>query len=169
MKKKQLVHIGSFGRPLGLKGEVKIIVNTFEFNTIKSMSSYLINERGSIWNFQYLKIRKDKLIGKFQECNSRNCVEKLTGKKIFIDKSNLPKIKKNQFYVFDLINCKVKTINNKLLGNIINIDNFGAGDLINIKKTNNKSFYIPMNEDNIVKVDIKKKLVIVNPIKGILD
>ena len=169
MKKKQLVHIGSFGRPLGLKGEVKIIVNTFEFNTIKSMSSYLINERGLIWNFQYLKIRKDKLIGKFQECNSRNCVEKLTGKKIFIDKSNLPKIKKNQFYVFDLINCKVKTINNKLLGNIINIDNFGAGDLINIKKTNNKSFYIPMNEDNIVKVDIEKKLVIVNPIEGILD
>ena len=169
MKKKQLVHIGSFGRPLGLKGEVKIIVNTFEFNTIKSMSSYLINERGLIWNFQYLKIRKDKLIGKFQECNSRNCVEKLTGKKIFIDKSNLPKIKKNQFYVFNLINCKVKTINNKLLGNIINIDNFGAGDLINIKKTNNKSFYIPMNEENIVKVDIKKKLVIVNPIKGILD
>tara|TARA_B000000460_G_scaffold121879_1_gene85780 strand:+ start:105 stop:614 length:510 start_codon:yes stop_codon:yes gene_type:complete len=169
VKKKQLVHIGSFGRPLGLKGEVKIIVNTFEFNTIKSMSSYLINERGSIWNFQYLKIRKDKLIGKFQECNSRNCVEKLTGKKIFIDKSNLPKIKKNQFYVIDLINSKVKTINNKLLGNIINIDNFGAGDLINIKKTNNKSFYIPMNEENIVKVDIKKKLVIVNPIKGILD
>ena len=169
MKKKQLVHIGSFGRPLGLKGEVKIIVNTFEFNTIKSMSSYLINERGLICNFQYLKIRKDKLIGKFQECNSRNCVEKLTGKKIFIDKSNLPKIKKNQFYVIDLINSKVKTINNELLGNIINIDNFGAGDLINIKKTNNKSFYIPMNEDNIVKVDIKKKIVIVNPIKGILD
>ena len=169
MKKKQLVHIGSFGRPLGLKGEVKIIVNTFEFNTIKSMSSYLINERGLILNFQYLKIRKDKLIGKFQECNSRNCVEKLTGKKIFIDKSNLPKIKKNQFYVIDLINSKVKTINNELLGNIINIDNFGAGDLINIKKTNNKSFYIPMNEENIVKVDIKKKLVIVNPIKGILD
>ena len=169
MKNKQLIHVGFFGQPLGLKGEVKIIANTFEFNTIKSMSSYLINEKGSIWNFQYLKIRKDKIIGKFQKCNSRNCVEKLSGKKIFIDKSNLPKTEKNQFYVFDLINCKVKTINNKLLGNIINIDNFGAGDLINIKKTNNKSFYIPMNEENIVKVDIKKKLVIVNPIKGILD
>ena len=58
---------------------------------------------------------------------------------------------------------------NNLLGNIINIDNFGAGDLIKIKKNNNKSFYIPMNEDNIIKVDIRKKLVIVNPIKGILN
>lgn len=169
MKIKQLVHVGSFGRPFGLKGDIKIIVDTFEFDTIKSMSSYLLNEGGSVWNFQYLKIGKDKLIGKFHDCDSRNCVEKLNGKKIFIDKGNLPKIEKNQFYVFDLINCKVKTINNKLLGNIINIDNFGAGDLINIKKKNNQSFYIPMNEDNIVKIDTKKKLVIVKPIKGILD
>ena len=168
MKKKQLVHIGSFGQPLGLKGEVKIIVNTFEFNTIKSMSSYLINERGLIWNFQYLKIRKDKLIGKFHDCDSRNCVEKLNGKKIFIDKGNLPKIEKNQFYVFDLINCKVKTINNKLLGNIINIDNFGAGDLINVKKLNGDNFFIPFNKENLINVDINKKIVIVNPIKGIL-
>ena len=51
----------------------------------------------------------------------------------------------------------------------INLHNFGAGDLINIKKTNNQSFYIPMNEDNIVRIDTKKKLVIVSPIKGILD
>ena len=81
----------------------------------------------------------------------------------------MPKTKKNQFYIFDLINCAVKTSKNNLLGNIINIDNFGAGDLIEIGKINNKSFYIPMNEDNIVKVDIKKKLVIVDPIKGILN
>ena len=55
------------------------------------------------------------------------------------------------------------------MGNIIKIDNFGAGDLVKVKRTNNKSFYIPMNEDNVVKVDLKKKLVIVNPIKGILN
>ena len=82
---------------------------------------------------------------------------------------NLPKTNKNQFYVFDLIDCEVKTSKNIFLGNIINIDNFGAGDLIKIKKDNNKSFYIPMNEENVVKVDLKKKLIIVNPIKGILN
>jgi len=169
VKIKELVHVGYFGKPFGLKGDIKIIMNIIEFDTIKYMGPYLLNEKGLIWNFQYLKIRKEKLIGKFQDCNSRNCVEKFNGKKIFINKNNLPKIKKNQFYVFDLINCKVKTINNNLLGSIINIDNFGAGNLINIKKTNNQSFYIPMNEDNIVKIDTKKRLVIVNPIKGILD
>ena len=169
MKKKQLFNIGTFGKPVGLKGEIKIIMLNLEFNTLKSLNTYLLDEETMFWDFQYLKINKNKLIGKLKNCNSINCVEKLSGKKIFIDKNNLPKNKKNQFYIFDLINCEVKTSKNNLLGNIINIDNFGAGDLIKIKKINNKIFYIPMNDENIVKVDIKKKLVIVNPIKGILN
>ena len=169
MKKKQLLHIGTFSKPVGLKGENKIIMHNFEFRTFKSLCSYLINEDAVLWDFHYLKINKNKLVGKIKKCNSINCAEKLIGKKIFVDKSNLPKNNKNQFYISDLINCKVKSLNKILLGNIIDIDNFGAGDLIKIKKSNNKSFYIPMNKDNIVKIDIQKKLVIVNPIKGILN
>ena len=169
MKKKQLFHIGTFGKPVGLKGEIKIIMLNLEFNTLKSLNTYLLDEETMFWDFQYLKISNNKLTGKLKKCNSINCAEKLNRKRIFIDRNNLPKNEKNRFYIFDLINCKVKTSKNSLLGYIINIDNFGAGDLIKIKKSNNKSFYIPMNEDNIIKVDIKKKLVIVNPIKGILN
>ena len=169
MKKKQLLHIGTFGKPVGLKGEIKIIMHNLEFNTFKSLNTYLLDEETMFWDFQYLKINNNKLTGKLKKCNSINCAEKLNRKKIFIDRNNLPNNEKNRFYIFDLINCKVITSKNSLLGNIINIDNFGAGDLIKIKKNNNKIFYIPMNEENIVKVDIKKKLVIVNPIKGILN
>ena len=171
MKKKQLFHIGTFGKPVGLKGKVKIIMHNFEFNKFKSksLSSYLVDESNVFWNFQYLKINNNKLTGKLKNCSSINCAEKLNGKKIFIDINNLPKNKKNQFYVFDLINCEVKTLNEKLLGKISNIDNFGAGDLINIKQSNGKNFFIPINKENVVGVNIKKKLVTVNPIKGILD
>jgi len=163
-----LIHIGTFGKPLGLNGEVKIIMHTFNFDSFKSLSPYLTCDGKTFWNFNQLNIYGSMLVGILQNCNTRNCAEKLNGKKIFIDKNNLPKTKKEYFYI-SLINCVVMTSNNKLLGNIINIDNFGAGDLINIKNSNGKSFYIPMNKDNIVKVDINRRLVIVNPIKGMLD
>ena len=99
MKKKQLFHIGTFGKPVGLKGEIKIIMHNFEFNKFKSksLSSYLVDEADMFWNFQYLKINKNKLTGKLIKCNSINCVEKLNGKKIFIDINNLPKNKKINF------------------------------------------------------------------------
>ena len=171
MKKKQLLHIGTFGKPVGLKGEIKIIMHNFEFKKFesKSLSPYLVDEANVFWNFQYLKINKNKLTGKLKKCNSINCAAKLIGKKIFIDKKKLPKTKIDQYYITDLINCVVMTSSNKLLGNIINIDNFGAGDLINVQNSKGQSFYIPINKDNIVKVDINKRLVIANPIKGILN
>jgi ribosomal 30S subunit maturation factor RimM len=43
------------------------------------------------------------------------------------------------------------------------------GDLIEIISDNKKNFYIPMNKDNLVKIDSEKKIIIVNPLKGILD
>ena len=52
---------------------------------------------------------------------------------------------------------------------MLRIDNFGAGDLIYLKKNNAKSYYIPMNSENIVKIDDDKKIIIVNPIKGMID
>ena len=45
---------------------------------------------------------------------------------------------------------------------------FGASDLLETK-INNKIFYIPMNKDNLVSVNLDNKEIIVNPIKGIID
>jgi len=58
VKKKQLFHIGTFGKPVGLKGKIKITMHNFEFNKFnsKSLSSYLVDETDVFWNFQYLKI-----------------------------------------------------------------------------------------------------------------
>ena len=168
MKKKEVVHIGTFTKPLGLKGNIKISIHTSDLKTFILFNQYLKVD-GDPWIFDSLNIVKKKLIGKLINCNSRNCAEKLTGKKIFIDRKKLPKTDSNEYYILDLINCKVKTLSNRLLGTIVDINNFGAGNLINIKKNNGKKFYIPMNKENIVRIDINKKLVIVNPIEGIID
>ena len=58
--------------------------------------------------------------------------------------------------------------NGKKIGNVVNVKNFGAGDLLETK-INNKTFYIPMNKENLVFVDLDKKKITVNPMKGIID
>tara|TARA_Y100000590_G_C15462420_1_gene916988 strand:- start:340 stop:852 length:513 start_codon:yes stop_codon:yes gene_type:complete len=170
VKKKELIHIGTFSKARGIKGEINIIMYASDFVSFKSFSPFFLDNKGSnVCDFKSLKYNKGKILAKISECNSRNEAEKLSGKKIFIYKSKLPKTIKNQFYIFDLVNCEVKTIENKLLGIVVEVNNFGASDLLNIKKLNNKKFYIPLNKENVVKVDIKKKLIIVNPIKGIIN
>ena len=119
-------------------------------------------------DIQLLRESKGKLIVKLKNHITRTSVEKLNRKKIFAYRKKLPKTKKNEFYIIDLINCKVQLKNRTIVGYINRIDNFGAGDLIGVKPLKGKDFYIPMNEDNIISIDLKKHIVVVNPIKGIL-
>jgi len=116
VKKKELLHIGTFNKPLGLKGEIKIVMHTNNFESFKSLSPFLDFKGNNIWNFSYLKINNGKLIGKLKDYNNRSYVENLKGKKIYTYKINLPKTKINQHYVIDLIGCKVVNKNNIILG-----------------------------------------------------
>ena len=94
----------------------------------------------------------------------KNFVEK----KIFSQSSNFPKTNKDEYYSRDLIGCSIITVNSKKIGYVVSVNNFGASDLLETK-INNKTFYIPMNKDNLVSVDLDKKKIIVNLIKGIID
>ena len=76
--------------------------------------------------------------------------------------------KKGEYFIRDLITCKIYMIDGTKIGNVVSVDNFGAGDLLETK-IKNKTIYIPMNKDNLVSVDLDKQKIIVNPIKGILD
>ncbi len=67
----------------------------------------------------------------------------------------------------DLIGCDIIHKNGNSLGNVISVDNFGAGDLLEIIYKN-KKIYIPL-DDNVLSVDLEKKIILVDPIKGIID
>ena len=68
-----------------------------------------------------------------------------------------------------MIGCAVFNAEKESLGIVVDIKNFGAGDLIEIKRDSKKNFYIPMNDDNLISVNILEKKIIVNPMKGLLD
>ncbi|MDC0195228.1 PRC-barrel domain-containing protein, partial [Alphaproteobacteria bacterium] len=67
------------------------------------------------------------------------------------------------------IGCKVLNKKNHFLGLVEDIKNFGAGDLLDIHNDGKKNFYIPMDDDNLVNVDLLTKIIIVDPIDGLLD
>ena len=168
MSKSNLVHVGTFGSPIGLKGEIKVKMLTSSFEFFKMLKVYLNEDASETWNFIKMRILNNKLIVHPQDCNNRDDAEKFRGKKIFSQSSNFPKTNKDEYYVRDLIGFRVIMINGKKIGNVMSVKNFGASDLLETK-INNKTFYIPMNKDNLVSVNLDKKEIIVNPIKGIID
>lgn len=160
--------MGTFGSPMGIKGEIKVKMLTSSFEFFKMLKVYYNEDTSETWNFIKMRISNNKLVVHPQNCNNRDDAEKLRGKKIFSQSCNFPKTNKDEYYVRDLIGCSVITINSKKIGNVVGVENFGAGDLLETE-INNETFYIPMNKDNLVSINPVKKEIIVNPIKGIIN
>ena len=160
--------MGTFGSPIGLKGEIKVKMLTSSFEFFKMLKVYLNEDASEKWNFIKMRILNNKLIVQLQDCNNRDDAEKFRGKKIFSQLSDFPKTNKDEYYVRDLIGFRVTMINGKKIGKVMSVKNFGASDLLETK-INNKTFYIPINKDNLVSVDMDKKKIIVNLMKGIID
>tara|TARA_B110000438_G_C15307113_1_gene433745 strand:- start:8 stop:517 length:510 start_codon:yes stop_codon:yes gene_type:complete len=169
MKKEKLIHVGSFGQPHGLKGEVKINFLTVTSNSFIKLKEYFMDNETNKWNFKYFRNSNKKLIGLLEDYYDRDASLSLKGKKIYSLRDNSQKTKNNQYYIIDLVDCVVKNKKNENLGIIIDVRNFGASDLMEIKNQYKKTFYIPFDTNNLINVDIDKKIIIVNPQDGLLD
>ena len=160
--------MGTFGAAIGLKGEIKINLFTSSFDIFKSLDKYYNDDQSTEWKFESIQMRHQKCVGLPSHCKNRDDAEHLKNQKIFVAKEHFPKKKSNEYYVNDLIGCKINHENGTFIGNVISVDNFGAGDLIGtIFKENN--IYIPLNDENVLSVNIENKKIIVNPIKGIIN
>lgn len=169
MKKNELVHVGTFGQPQGLRGEIKINIFTSSLESFKMLKNFFIENEKKPINFKNVRKVGKKFIASLEDCIDRDMALSFRGKNIFVLRESLPKINKDKFYIFDLIKCKVMDKDNIYIGDVIDIKNFGAGDLIEIKNQKGKDFYIPMNNDNLEDIDIENKIIIANPIEGLID
>ena len=169
MNNRKLIHVATFGQPQGLKGEIRINIHTSSLESFRELNQFFMEDGVSKIVFKSFRIIGKKNTSFVMGCEDRDVAESYKGKKIFCLRESLPNITDNKYYINDLIGCKVINIEKEDLGKILDIKNFGAGDLMEISKENNKNFFIPMNKDNLVNIDLKKMIIVVDPILGLLE
>ena len=108
----------------------------------------------------------------FKGINDRNQAEKLKKYKVLVKYNDLPKLKNEEFHLTQLVNLKVKILeNNKYqsIGKVINLENEKNNLLVIKLLKNNKKILVPFVKEIIPVVDVKNKLIIITPPKGLLD
>ena len=115
---------------------------------------------------------KKTYIVKLQGIDTRTHAEKLKKFKILVKTDKLPKLKKDEFHLLELINLKVKTLENneyKIIGKVINLDNEKNNLLVIKLFKNQKNVLIPFVKEIVPLVDIKNNFLIINPPNGLLE
>lgn len=155
------VLIGKIVKAQGIKGEVKVMPITSDINRFKKLSYCLIDNkrydvthaRIGIDNFAYLT---------FEQIKDRNGAELLRNKEIFVNKEDRIKLNPNEFFIDDLMGSLVVGEDNEEIGEIINVENYGATDILTVSIGMGMSFAFPLLNDVIVSFDENKKVLTVN-------
>lgn len=144
MTSRHRICVGKIATAHGVKGLVKIACYAQDPELLESDALY--TSQGSD---ETLKIKlKNKggkyWIGRVNDISDRNDAEALRGTSLWIDRNTLPEPDEDEFYIEDLIGLPVQDTNGNHIGELLALQNFGAGDLLEIKPEDGKpSFYHP--------------------------
>ena len=103
------------------------------------------------------------------DISSRDQADQLRGQFIFLEKKYLPSLMTNEFYYEDLKGLRVKIDGEQQKGFVNEVYNFGSGDILEVSLDGSESaVYIPFNKDNVSKIDVINRKILLTPIKGLL-
>ena len=156
------VCIGIISKPIGIKGQVKVISYTESPDSLFKYKNLFLQGNKKIQFNNYKLIENNTFSAYIDGINNRNTSENYRLQKIYINSEELPKLNDNEYYYDDLVNSKVFDNNNNLLGSVKAVLNYGAGDFLEIILLNNKEATIPFNKDSILNVNLEKNTIIIN-------
>ncbi|MBY0421841.1 MAG: ribosome maturation factor RimM, partial [Parvularculaceae bacterium] len=124
----------------------------------QSIAAYgaLTDESGRrFFDLTVVRVAKPTLvIARAPQVRSREDAERLKGVKLFAPRDRLPPTEEDEFYVEDLIGLAAKTDSGRDLGRITAVHNFGAGDIIEIRRDGAPALLTPFTISAIPHVSI---------------
>ena len=161
----------------GINGQLKVkSLSDFDDRFIKPGTRWLQKENETPLEVKltsgFKQPGKETFIIRLQGINSRNHAEQLKKSKILVKTDELPKLKKEEFHLLELLNLQVKTLENdelKKIGKVIDLENEKNNLLVIELFKNQKKILIPFVKEIVTLVDIKNHFLIIAPPKGLLE
>lgn len=132
----QLLFCGKLTKIHGLHGGVLSTIISEHWEIIYKSVVDINNNPINILDYRLHNKKKNQYILKIQSINTLELAHNLIGKEIFIAKEVLHQlIPKNEesFFFYEIINLPVLDNHNNVIGEVTNVQNFGAGDMLDLK------------------------------------
>ncbi len=125
----------------GVTGEVRLKLFAESVDSLKRHKSY----KGGALTLKSVRAHKGGAIARFAEIADRNAAEAMRSTLLTVSRAELPALAEGEYYYSDLIGLPCVSTEGTDLGFCVAVDNFGAGDILEIEKPDKKRFMVPMN------------------------
>jgi 16S rRNA processing protein RimM len=125
----------------GLGGEVRLKLFAQSAESVSRHQTVLVGER--LLTLKSVKPNPAGAIARFAEVGNRDAAEALRGNLVTVPRSALPALDEGEYYHADLIGLSCESPAGDPLGTVVAVENFGAGDIIEIEKPDGKRSMVP--------------------------
>jgi 16S rRNA processing protein RimM len=161
-EKTQRILLGRIAGAHGIRGEV--LIKTFT-EAPENIGAYglLSDENGArTFKVDSARVTPKGLVARLHGTTDRNGAEALKGVALYVDRDRLPAAAEGEFYHADLVGLEAVDGAGNTIGRIVAVQNFGAGDLLEIRLAgSSKTELVPFTEAVVPRIDITNHRVVV--------
>jgi 16S rRNA processing protein RimM len=163
------VLLGEIGAAQGLKGEVRLRSYTAEPAAIARYGA-LQDDAGRAIEIESLRVTPKALVARIKGVTTREGAEALNHTKLYIPRTLLPERETDEWYHSDLIGLAAVDAAGETIGSVVAVQNFGAGDLIEVKpEDGGATVLVPFTRATVPEVDVEGGRLTLVPPEGLFE
>ena len=166
-----ILQVGAVTSTHGLAGEVKVFPTTDDPKRFKKLKQVLLDTGKDMLplGVEHVKFFKNMVILKFKGYDRIEDIMGFKGKNLYVTRENAVRLKKDEYFIGDLIGMKVYTEDEAYLGELTEVITTGANDVYTVRMENGKDVLIPAIGQCILNVDVEHETMQVHLLEGLLE
>jgi 16S rRNA processing protein RimM len=161
------VCVAQIGAPHGVRGEVRFRVFTKDPMAIKRYGPLETKDGTRRFEIESLRPAKQMFVARLKGVADRTAAEQLTNLELYVPRDRLPPAEDDDtFYQADLIGLPVYDRQDALVGTVLAVHNFGAGDLLEIQPQSGRPVMLPFTKAAVPVIDLAAGRIVIDPPAG---
>ncbi len=158
------VELGRLGAPYGIKGWHHVESHTDPKQALLKYPDWTLKLAGGERVARRLaegRVHGEGLVARIAGIDDRNAAASLTGARIEVQRTSLPKPKKNEYYQADLVGMKVANLQGVAFGTVSHFVDSPAGSLMVITG-GAAEYWVPARPQHLKKVEVEARTIVVD-------
>jgi 16S rRNA processing protein RimM len=154
----------------GIKGAVRVKFFTETPEYYLSVKLFFLENARQLLPIKVSRIlpAKKGWIIFFEEIDSRNAAEKIKGCRLLLPDEQLKPLESDEFFIHQLIGCRVEDQNGLFLGEVTDFLDTGANNVYEVHNGESE-FLIPDVPHVVLELDLEKQRMVIDPLPGLIE
>lgn len=165
------LQVGIISSTHGVRGEVKVFPTTDDVKRFRRLKEVILDtgKENLVLEIEGVKFFKQFAILKFKGYDNINDIEKYRGKSLYVTRENAVRLKKDEYFIADLLGIKVLDEDGGELGVLQDVIETGANDVYQIRMSDGRELLLPAIKQCVLEVDVEAGFMKVHVLDGLLD